>query len=105
MQTTILCLTMCPMLLHVQLEPELDFDREVYPLGLSPAAGIIVGISQRLTLSGCILMPCFEPTPQAQPILPCLLWHLLQVLPNLEPGILAICVFHHCYVLSALTLE
>lgn len=61
-----------------QLEPELDFDREVYPLGLSPAAGIIVGISQRLTLSGCILMPCFEPTPQAQPILPCLLWHLLQ---------------------------
>ena len=62
-----------------QLEPELDFDREVYPLGLSPAAGIIVGISQRLTLSTCSSMPCFEPTPQAQPILPCLLWNLLQV--------------------------
>jgi hypothetical protein len=61
-----------------QLEPELDFDREVYPLGISPAAGIIVGITQRLTLSGAILMPCFEPTPQAQPILPCILWHLLQ---------------------------
>ncbi|XP_024394918.1 uncharacterized protein [Physcomitrium patens] len=61
-----------------QLEPELDFDREVYPLGISSAAGIIVGITQRLTLSGGIPLPCFEPTPQAQPILPFILWHLLQ---------------------------
>ncbi|CAI5523710.1 unnamed protein product [Closterium sp. Naga37s-1] len=61
-----------------QLDPELDFDREVYPLGVSPAAGVIVGVSQRLSLSSCAEMPCFEPTPQAQPILPCLLRHLLQ---------------------------
>ncbi|KAG0587383.1 hypothetical protein KC19_2G160700 [Ceratodon purpureus] len=61
-----------------QLEPELDFDPEVYPLGISPTAGIIVGITQRLTLSGALLMPCFEPTPQTQPILPSILWHLLQ---------------------------
>lgn len=60
------------------LDPELDFDREVYPLGVSPAAGVIVGVSQRLSLSACANMPCFEPTPQAQPILPCLLRHLLQ---------------------------
>jgi hypothetical protein len=62
-----------------RLDPELDFDREVYPLGVSPAAGVIVGISQRLSLSTCADMPCFEPIPQAQPILPCLLRHLLQV--------------------------
>lgn len=62
-----------------RLDPELDFDREVYPLGVSPAAGVIVGISQRLALSACADMPCFEPIPQAQPILPCLLRHLLQV--------------------------
>lgn len=63
---------------HHQLDPELDFDREVYPLGVSPAAGVIVGISQRLALSAGGELPCFEPTPQAQPILPCLLRHLLQ---------------------------
>lgn len=61
-----------------QLDPELDFDREVYPLGVSPAAGVIVGISQRLSISACSDLPCFEPSPQAQPILPCLLRHLLQ---------------------------
>eukprot|EP00850_Spirogloea_muscicola_P003181 SM000012S25443 [mRNA] locus=s12:1087565:1095716:- [translate_table: standard] len=61
-----------------QLDPELDFDREVYPVGVSPAAGVIVGISQRLSLSACADMPCFEPIPKAQPILPCLLRHLLQ---------------------------
>ncbi|CAI5978654.1 unnamed protein product [Closterium sp. NIES-64] len=66
-----------------QLDPELDFDREVYPLGVSPAAGVIVGVSQRLSLSSCAEMPCFEPTPQAQPILPCLLRHLLQAQPIL----------------------
>lgn len=64
---------------RVQLDPELDFDREVYPLGLCPGSGVIVGIAQRLSLSACAAMPCFEPTPQAQPILPCLLRHLLQV--------------------------
>ena len=62
-----------------QLDPELDFDREVYPLGVSPAAGVIVGVSQRLSLNPGAHMPCFEPCPQAQPILPCLLRHLLQV--------------------------
>ncbi|KAJ7539613.1 hypothetical protein O6H91_11G101500 [Diphasiastrum complanatum] len=61
-----------------QLDPEIDFDREVYPLGLSPFAGVIVGVSQRLSVSACAGMPCFEPTPQAQTILPCLLRHLLQ---------------------------
>ncbi|BBN10730.1 RAB6A-GEF complex partner protein 1 [Marchantia polymorpha subsp. ruderalis] len=61
-----------------ELDPELDFDREVYPLGLCPGSGVIVGIAQRLSLSACAAMPCFEPTPQAQPILPCLLRHLLQ---------------------------
>lgn len=63
-----------------QLDPELEFDREVYPLGLLPNAGVVVGVSQRMSFSACTEFPCFEPTPQAQTILHCLLRHLLQVL-------------------------
>lgn len=62
----------------LQLDPELDFDREVYPLGLLPNAGIVVGVSQRMSFSACTEFPCFEPSPQAQTILHCLLRHLLQ---------------------------
>ncbi|XP_010544754.1 PREDICTED: RAB6A-GEF complex partner protein 1-like [Tarenaya hassleriana] len=62
----------------LQLDPELEFDREVYPLGLLPNAGVVVGVSQRMSLSACTEFPCFEPTPQAQTILHCLLRHLLQ---------------------------
>ncbi|KAG0475854.1 hypothetical protein HPP92_012695 [Vanilla planifolia] len=61
-----------------QLDPELEFDREVYPLGLLPNAGIIVGVSQRMSFTACTEFPCFEPCPQAQTILHCLLRHLLQ---------------------------
>ncbi|KAJ0110380.1 hypothetical protein Patl1_00487 [Pistacia atlantica] len=63
----------------LQLDPELEFDREVYPLGLLPNAGVVVGVSQRLSFSACTEFPCFEPTPQAQTLLHCLLRHLLQV--------------------------
>ncbi|KAH9320719.1 hypothetical protein KI387_015358, partial [Taxus chinensis] len=62
----------------LQLDPELEFDREVYPLGLLPNAGVVVGISQRMSFSACTEFPCFEPAPQAQTILHCLLRHLLQ---------------------------
>ncbi|GLJ12697.1 hypothetical protein SUGI_0196120 [Cryptomeria japonica] len=62
----------------LQLDPELEFDREVYPLGLLPSAGVVVGISQRMSFSACTEFPCFEPAPQAQTILHCLLRHLLQ---------------------------
>ncbi|EPS67848.1 hypothetical protein M569_06924, partial [Genlisea aurea] len=62
----------------LQLDPELEFDREVYPLGLLPSAGVIVGVSQRVSSSSCIEFPCYEPSPQAQTILHCLLRHLLQ---------------------------
>ncbi|XP_024532297.1 RAB6A-GEF complex partner protein 1 [Selaginella moellendorffii] len=61
-----------------QLDPEIGFDREVYPLALCPSAGVLVGVSQRLSVSTCSEMPCFEPIPQAETILPCLLHHLLQ---------------------------
>eukprot|EP00899_Mesostigma_viride_P007295 jgi/Mesvir1/16567/Mv10107-RA.1 len=62
-----------------QLDPELEFDREVTPLGISPAVGVIVGVSQRMSFAPlCSQLPCFEPMPSAQPILPCLLRHLLQ---------------------------
>ncbi|KAE9460176.1 hypothetical protein C3L33_07946, partial [Rhododendron williamsianum] len=60
------------------LDPELEFDREVYPLGLLPTAGVVVGVSQRMSFSACTEFPCFEPSPQAQTILHCLLRHLLQ---------------------------
>lgn len=62
----------------LQLDPELEFDREVYPLGLLPNAGVVVGVSQRMCFSACTEFPCFEPSPQAQTILHCLLRHLLQ---------------------------
>ncbi|KAK8630954.1 hypothetical protein V6N13_079723 [Hibiscus sabdariffa] len=62
----------------LQLDPDLEFDREVYPLGLLPNAGVVVGVSQRMSFSACTEFPCFEPTPQAQTILHCLLRHLLQ---------------------------
>lgn len=62
----------------MQLDPELEFDREVYPLGLLPNAGVVVGVSQRMSFSACTEFPCFEPTPQAQTILHCLLRHFLQ---------------------------
>ncbi|XP_050203918.1 uncharacterized protein LOC126653956 [Mercurialis annua] len=62
----------------LQLDPELEFDREIYPLGLLPNAGVVVGVSQRMSFSACTEFPCFEPSPQAQTILHCLLRHLLQ---------------------------
>ncbi|XVF73146.1 hypothetical protein PTKIN_Ptkin12aG0178100 [Pterospermum kingtungense] len=62
----------------LQLDPDLEFDREVYPLGLLPNAGVVVGVSQRMSFSASTEFPCFEPTPQAQTILHCLLRHLLQ---------------------------
>lgn len=65
--------------MNSQLDPELEFDREVYPLGLLPNAGVVVGVCQRMSFSACTEFPCFEPSPQAQTILHCLLRHLLQV--------------------------
>ncbi|KAL3649568.1 hypothetical protein CASFOL_005971 [Castilleja foliolosa] len=62
----------------LQLDPELEFDREVYPIGLLPNAGVVVGVCQRMSFSACTEFPCFEPSPQAQTILHCLLRHLLQ---------------------------
>ncbi|KAK8979938.1 hypothetical protein V6N11_066137 [Hibiscus sabdariffa] len=71
----------------LQLDPDLEFDREVYPLGLLPNAGVVVGVSQRMSFSACTEFPCFEPTPQAQTILHCLLRHLLQVSLFFSPHI------------------
>ncbi|KAJ3699104.1 hypothetical protein LUZ61_002809 [Rhynchospora tenuis] len=61
----------------LQLDPELEFDREIYPLGLLPNVGVVVGVTQRMSFSTSEF-PCFEPIPQAQTILHCLLRHLLQ---------------------------
>ncbi|RWW19233.1 hypothetical protein GW17_00016729 [Ensete ventricosum] len=60
------------------LDPELEFDREIYPLGLLPNIAVVVGVCQRMSFSACSEFPCFEPSPQAQTILHCLLRHLLQ---------------------------
>lgn len=61
-------------------DPELEFDREAYPLGVSLGQGspLVAGMTQRLAFTTCVSAPCFEPTPKAQPILPCLLRHLLR---------------------------
>ncbi|GMH38535.1 hypothetical protein BSKO_06419 [Bryopsis sp. KO-2023] len=71
------------------LDPELEFDREVYPIGISLADASIIGVTQRLVRSpptnghsdGSSLvssLPCFYPIPESQPVLPCLLRRLLQ---------------------------
>jgi hypothetical protein len=50
----------------------------VYPLGVSPSEGAIVGVEQRMGGSLYPLAPpSFDAVPSAQPILPCLLRHLL----------------------------
>jgi hypothetical protein len=67
----------------------LEFDREVYPLGLLPNVGVVVGVSQRMSFSASAEFACFEPTPQAQTILHCLLRHLLQRDKNEEALLLA----------------
>ena len=66
----------------MQLDPELEFDREFYPLGLLPNAGVVVAVSQRMSFSASTEFPCSEPVPQAQTIFHFLLRHLLQVLFN-----------------------
>ena len=63
-------------------DPELEFDREAYPVGVSlweGAAPVLIGVTQRLARASCASDACFEPTPKAQPVLPCLLRHLLRV--------------------------
>ncbi|KAL3150452.1 hypothetical protein ABBQ32_000282 [Trebouxia sp. C0010 RCD-2024] len=68
-------------------DPELEFDREVYPIGISIAEVAIIGITQRMTRSAASQQstsyahaqyPCFHPLPESQPVLPCLLRRLLQ---------------------------
>ncbi|KAF7141287.1 hypothetical protein RHSIM_Rhsim06G0128400 [Rhododendron simsii] len=39
---------------------------------------VVVGVSQRISFSACTEFPCFEPSPQAQTLLHCLLRHLFQ---------------------------
>ena len=69
-------------------DPELGFDRESQPLGIQGGRGAFVWLTQRL--SGCDgELPCFEPAPRAQPLLPCLLRHLLRVGALAEAGKLA----------------
>lgn len=68
------------------LDPELEFDREVYPIGISLADAAIIGVTQRLVrplpgqADGSSLLPslpCFHLVPESQPVLPCLLRRLL----------------------------
>ncbi|KAL4448516.1 hypothetical protein ABPG75_005735 [Micractinium tetrahymenae] len=64
-------------------DPELEFDREVYPVGVSLAEVSIVGVMQRTVRSQAFPPEaaqslCFHPLPESQPVLPCLLRRLLQ---------------------------
>lgn len=62
-------------------DPELEFDQEVYPVGISVAEVAIVGITQRTVRNKAGEggeLPCFHPLPESQPVLPCLLRRLLQ---------------------------
>jgi len=55
----------------------LEFDREVYPLGVFPELSVIVGLAQGLQQSAASDMPCFQPRIKQQLFLHCLLRHLL----------------------------
>lgn len=64
-------------------DPELEFDEEVYPLGISLAEVSIVGMMQRTARSAKFSTnspPAFSlhPHPESQPVLPCLLRRLLE---------------------------
>lgn len=77
-----------------QLDPELEFDREVYPVGISLADAAIIGVSQRLirpsaSSSISASLPCFSLIPDTQPVLPCLLRRLLQRGAEQEARLLA----------------
>ncbi|GBF93019.1 hypothetical protein Rsub_05630 [Raphidocelis subcapitata] len=62
---------------------ELEFDREVYPVGVSLADASIIGVTQRLLrlpMSAAgpgLALPSFHPVPESQPVLPALLRRLL----------------------------
>ncbi|KIY92766.1 hypothetical protein MNEG_15196, partial [Monoraphidium neglectum] len=67
---------------------ELEFDQEVYPIGISLADASIVGVTQRLMRVPLgagdpahgeppLAMPSFHPAPESQPVLPALLRRLL----------------------------
>lgn len=66
----------------ISTDPELEFDREVYPIGISIAEVAIIGVTQRVArsqqLAARSTLPCFHPLPESQPVLPCLLRRLLQ---------------------------
>lgn len=64
-------------------DPELEFDKEVYPLGVSLSEVSIFGIMQRMARStvlplGSPAALSFHPHPESQPVLPCLLRRLLE---------------------------
>jgi hypothetical protein len=65
------------------VDPELEFDREVWPLGVSAAEVSVLGVTQRAQrggggASGEPPSLALHPHPEAQPVLPCLLRRLLQ---------------------------
>ena len=70
------------------MDMELEFDQEVYPIGISLADASIVGMTQRLSRpplpsspapsSSGYALPLLHPVPESQPVLPCLLRRLLQ---------------------------
>ena len=67
--------------LPVDDDPALAFDREAVPLSMSarPAAGL-TWLTQRLSPQHGFVradLPWFQPCPRAQPVLPCVLRHLL----------------------------
>lgn len=85
-------------------DPELEFDQEVYPVGVSVAEVAIVGITQRTVRSKTSWgdgteLPCFHPLPESQPVLPCLLRRLLQQVACFVPlSLSAIVIEYHWHI-------
>lgn len=58
-------------------DPELEFDRELYPIGLVNSMGCIVRLLLKHSASIAAEVPCWDIEPKVQPTLPCMLRHLL----------------------------
>ena len=65
------------------IDPELEFDKEVYPIGVSLKEVSVIGMMHRnvrntYSFTSSLDSLSFQPHPESQPVLPCLLRRLLE---------------------------
>lgn len=68
---------------RIMVDPELEFDKEVFPIGISLTDVSVVGVMHRTVRNNSLppataMAVSFHPHPESQPVLPCLLRRLLE---------------------------